>query len=144
VRTIDAVRRVCENCLSGRQYKQKFPHKSETRASKTTEQIYSDLVGPMQKPSLVGSRYILVFTDDYSRKSWTFFMKNKADTFDRFRIFKERIELETGKKISCLRTDRGGEYMSNEFKNFCTNHGIKRELTQARTPQQKGVSERRN
>jgi transposase InsO family protein len=88
----------------------------------------------MQKPSMAGSRYILVFTNDYSRKSWIFFMKSKADTFDRFKMFKERIELETWNKISCLRTDRGGKYMSNEFKNYCIDHGIKKELKQACTP----------
>jgi transposase InsO family protein len=46
--------------------------------------------------------------------------------------------------ILSLRTDRGGEYTSNEFNEFCKVHGVKRQLTAAYTPQQNGVSERKN
>jgi hypothetical protein len=54
------------------------------------------------------------------------------------------VEKETGKTIKTLRTDRGGEYLSREFNSYCESNGIKRQLTQARTLQQNGVSERRN
>lgn len=54
------------------------------------------------------------------------------------------MENETGKTIKALRTDRGGEYCSTEFEVFCEVHGIRRELTSAYTPQQNGVSERKN
>ena len=106
--------------------------------------IHSDIIGPMQKMSLGGSRFILVFTDDYSRKSWVYFLKHKSETFCKFRKFKSKIELETGSKIQLLRTDRGGEYLSNEFKEFCATNGIHRELTQSHIPQQNGVFESRN
>jgi transposase InsO family protein len=43
-----------------------------------------------------------------------------------------------------LRTDRGGEFTSDKFKDFCNEHGIKRQLTTAYTPRQNGVSERKN
>jgi transposase InsO family protein len=38
----------------------------------------------------------------------------------------------------------GGEYTSHAFKRFCAEAGIKRELTVPYTPQQNGVSERKN
>jgi transposase InsO family protein len=95
-------------------------------------------------PSLGGSRYILVFTNDYSRKSWIFFLKGKDKTFLKFREFKACNKKETGNKIQTLRTDRGGEYLSNDFRDFCRQYGIAWELPQALTPQQNGVSERRN
>jgi hypothetical protein len=98
----------------------------------------------MPQPSLAGSRYILVFTDDLSCKSWTYFLHSKDETFDRFRIFKEKIESETENKIKVLRTDRGGQYLLHEFKQYCNKNGISRELTQAATPQQNGVAERWN
>jgi hypothetical protein len=141
---IREVKRVCKCCLAGRQCRAKFPQKSDTRATRIAEKVHSDLMGPMQQPSLGGSRYILVFTDDLSRKSWTYFLKCKSETFEKFKIFKEMIELETGNKVGTLRTDRGGEYTSHEFKQYCFDHGIRRELTQAYTPQQNGISERRN
>lgn len=46
--------------------------------------------------------------------------------------------------IKCLRTDRGGEFNSEEFKEFCKRNGIKRQLTAAYTLQQNGVAERKN
>ena len=61
-----------------------------------------------------------------------------------FKHFKSCLEKEVGGYIKCLRTDRGGEFTSLEFNEFCTEHGIKRQLTATYTPQQNGVSERKN
>ena len=54
------------------------------------------------------------------------------------------MERELGQTLACLRTDRGGEFCSKEFDEFCRTNGIKRQLTAAYTPQQNGVAERRN
>jgi hypothetical protein len=52
------------------------------------------------------------------------------------------VENEIGKWLKCLRLDTGGEYCNKEFKNYCSYHGIRREKTIPRTPQENGVSER--
>jgi transposase InsO family protein len=70
-------------------------------------------------------------------------MKEKSEAFETFKIFKALVENESGCMIQCFRTDRGGEYTSNEFNEFCNSQGIKRQLTAAYTPQQNGVSERK-
>ena len=54
------------------------------------------------------------------------------------------MENQTGKKINVLRCDNGGEYKSNVFNLFCQTHGIKCQFTTSYTPQQNGVSERKN
>ena len=54
------------------------------------------------------------------------------------------VEIETRKKLKCLRLDNGGEYCSKEFDKYCSEHGIRREKTVPRTPQENGVSERMN
>ena len=61
-----------------------------------------------------------------------------------FKIFTKEVQNKFDKKIKTLRTDRGGEYTSEIFKNFCMENGISRQLTMAYTPQQNGVAERRN
>lgn len=71
-------------------------------------------------------------------------MKVKSEVFTLFKNFKTRVELETGHKIKTLRTDNGGEYTSNEFTQFLNQQGIAHQLTAPYTPQQKGVSERKN
>lgn len=47
-------------------------------------------------------------------------------------------------KIKCLRSDQGGEFTSGEFNNFCEKHGIRRQFSAPRTPQQNGIMERKN
>ena len=54
------------------------------------------------------------------------------------------IENETGKKLKCLRSDNGGEYCSEEFDNYCSYNGIRRQKTVLGTPQENGVLERMN
>jgi hypothetical protein len=71
-------------------------------------------------------------------------MKEKSEAFEIFKNFKALVEKESGCIIQCLRSDMGGEYTSHDFNEFCNTQGIKRQLTAAYTPQQNGVSERKN
>ncbi|GJS98228.1 zinc finger, CCHC-type containing protein [Tanacetum coccineum] len=52
--------------------------------------------------------------------------------------------MEMRMKLRMLRTDRGGEFTSNEFTKYCKENGIARQLTAPYSPQQNGVVERRN
>ena len=54
------------------------------------------------------------------------------------------IELKTENKLGTLKTNRGREYTSHIFRQYCLDNGICTELTQAHTPQQNGISERCN
>ena len=54
------------------------------------------------------------------------------------------VEKESGMPIKCLRTNRGGEFNSAKFNDFCKQHGVKRQLITTYTPQQNGVVERKN
>ena len=84
------------------------------------------------------------FTNDFSRKTWIYFLKKKDEAFKWFHTFKALVENQTEKRIKVLRTDNGTEYESNEFNNFCREAGIKRETTARYTPEQNGVAERKN
>jgi len=98
----------------------------------------------MKTESLGGSRYFLLFTDDYSHMSWAYFLNFKSEAFENFRKFKALVEKQTGCNIKALRTDRGGEFLSNDFNLFCEENRILRELTTLYSPQQNGVTERKN
>lgn len=114
------------------------------RAKNVLELIHSDNCGPIKPSSNGGKKYLITFIDDYTRKTWVYFLQEKSEAFGIFKSFKARVENKTGKTIKTLRTYRGGEYCSKTFEHFCINHGIRRELTSAYTPQQNGVSERKN
>ena len=88
----------------------------------------------MSVHSFNGYSYCITFIDDYSRKTWIYFLKAKSEVFDRFREFKTLMENQTGKKIRVLRTDNEGEYTSNEFLEYCSAEGIKKEHTVFHTP----------
>ncbi|EOY09394.1 Uncharacterized protein TCM_024822 [Theobroma cacao] len=114
------------------------------RASNCLELVHVDLCGPMDTESFGGSKYFLLFIDDYSQKIWVFFLKFKFETFDNFKKFKTEVENQSGCNINVLSTDRGGEFVSNEFNNFCEEQGIRRELSAPYTPKQNGAAKRKN
>jgi len=61
-------------------------------------------------------------------------MQKKDQTFTKFCEFKALFKKESRKKIKGLRSDNGGEYVSQEFKDFCVMEGIKRELMAPHNP----------
>lgn len=121
-----------------------FPKKSNNCSKDLLELIHSDICGPMKTTSLGGYKYLSVFIDDFSRKTFVRLLKNKSDIFEAFKTFKAAAERETGKRIKVLRTDNGGEYLSADFSNFLEREGIRHQLTVQYTPQQNGVAERAN
>uniref|UniRef100_A0A2N9ER43 Integrase catalytic domain-containing protein n=1 Tax=Fagus sylvatica TaxID=28930 RepID=A0A2N9ER43_FAGSY len=71
-------------------------------------------------------------------------VSHKSEALDCFRQFMNLVENQMERTIKTLRTDRGREYLSEQFRELCENKGIRRQLTIPRTPQQNGVAERRN
>ncbi|CAL9026957.1 unnamed protein product, partial [Prunus brigantina] len=125
---------VCEGCVSGKHHREKFDKEGAWRASYPLELVHTDLCGPMQNESIGGNRYFITFIDDFSRMCWVYFLRNKSDTFNVFKKFKAFVELQSGFSLKKLRSDRGGEYTSHEFQEFCANMGMERQLTIAHSP----------
>jgi len=75
---------------------------------------------------------------------WIGLLKHKDEAFKKFKAFKALVENESDHKIKCVRSDQGGEFTSDKLFDFCEEHGIKRQFSTARTPQQNGVVERMN
>jgi hypothetical protein len=141
---IQETEETCEECIIGKQHRDSIPKIANWRATEKLQLVHSDICGPINPTSNGGSRYFITFTDDFSRKTWTYVLTEKANALAIFKKFKASAEKETNCQIKCLRTDRGGEFTSSAFNDFCSESGIKRQLTAAYTPQQNGVSERKN
>jgi transposase InsO family protein len=133
----------CKGCTLGKYVKSNF-HEKENRASVILERIHTDVCGPFSVASTAKHRYYVIFVDDFSCKCLIFFMQKKDQTFSKFYEFKPLVEKESGKQVKALRSDNGGEYICNEFKDFCNREGIRRELIAPQNPQQNGVAERKN
>jgi hypothetical protein len=65
---------------------------TESRSKGISDLIHSNVSGPMSVASLQGSSYYVTFIDDFSKKTWIFFMKTKDEVFSRFIEFKAQVE----------------------------------------------------
>lgn len=130
----------CEVCAKGKQSRLPFDN-SKTHTNNLLEIIHSDIAGPFETRSLGGAKYFLTFIDDFSRKVFIYFLKEKSEVIDIFMEFKVN---QTGQRIKVFRTDGGTEYSSRSFERFFKVNGIQHQVTNAYTPQQNGVAKRMN
>ena len=74
-----------------KEQKKTFPS-SESKAKGILEIIHSDVCKTMSSSSLSRYVYYVSFIDDFSRKTWIYFMKNKDGVFSKFKEFKALIK----------------------------------------------------
>ena len=91
-----------------------------------------------------GKRYFITFIDDATRFCYIYLLKTKNEALHDFKIYKAQVENQLERKIKRLRDDHGGEYISNDFSQFCAEHGIIHEVTPPYSPQSNGVAEKKN
>ncbi|KAG8482637.1 hypothetical protein CXB51_024435 [Gossypium anomalum] len=141
---VEPLEGVCDVYQLGKQARLPFLVDQAWRARGKLEMVHSDICGPMKTPSLIGSKYFVLFIDDLTRFCWIFFLKQKSDVFEAFGKFKAMVENQAGCRIKTLRIDNGAEYLFDRFKRLCEQAGIHHQLTTVYTLQQNGVCERKN
>ena len=72
------------------------------------------------------------------------YLRENSKAFEKFKWYLARVEKEIGKRLKCLRSERGGEFISNEFNNFWIERGIKRQVLALGTLEQNEIAERIN
>ena len=87
-----------KGCALGKNIRRPFPQ-SENKSKDPLDLVHLDVCGPMSVHSFNGYSYYVTFIDDYSKKTWIYFLKAKSEVFERFREFKTLVENQTGKKI---------------------------------------------
>jgi transposase InsO family protein len=88
--------------------------------------------------------YFMTLIDDTTRFCYVYLLKMKNEALNCFKIYKTEVETQLEKKIKRLRSDRGGEYFSNDINLFCAEHGIIHERMAPYSPQSNGVAKRKN
>ena len=141
--SIEKLEYVCEVCTLGKQQRSPFPSGRSWRTPNPLELVRTDICGPFDPISVGGNKYFISFIDDFSRKLWVYLIKGKSVAFTIFKSFKAHVEVESGCKIKILRSNRGGEYTTNEFQDYCRKNGMQ-QFTTAYTPQQNGIAERKS
>lgn len=141
---INVDEKFCESCVLGKQSKTSFPRNQQPRSSRVLELIHSDVCGPMSESAWDKSRYFVTFIDDFTRASMVFCIEHKGDVFDLFKQYVAMAESFHGVRVACLNVDNGGEYSSNNFKNYCKDKGIRIKYTVPYNPEMNSISERLN
>ncbi|KAM1015922.1 hypothetical protein ACFX2A_046661 [Malus domestica] len=141
----------CVDCLKGKMTN--FRKLDAKRSKGLLEIIHTDICGPFPVKTICGNKYFVNFIDDFSRLGYTFLIKEKSDALKCFIVYKTEVEKQLGKVIKIVRSDRGGEYFGRytesgqqkgPFALYLEQNGIVAQYTTPGTPQQNGVSERRN
>ncbi len=139
----EVMSKVYEMCQLGKQTRHPFPAQTTHVSSKPLEMIHSN-VWTTKIESIGRCRYYVSFIDDHTRKVWVYFMKHKGEVIQDFLNFKAMVEKEKGVNIKCLKFDGGGKYFSNQFNEYLKEHGIQRKYSCSYSPQQNGVTKRKN
>lgn len=133
----------CIVCCEGKQSRLPFGH-AGSRSSELLGIIHSDVCGPMENASIGGSRYFILFIDDYSRMTYIYFMKQKSEAFQYFQDYKAKVENQLNRKIKILRSDNGKEFCCRSFDDYLKKNGILHQKSNPYTPEQNGLAERSN
>ena len=134
----------CEGCVEGKMHRKPFKPVGEILSKRKLQCVHSDVCGPMPKESIGGQKYFVTFIDDYSRCCQVYFMRHKSEVLDKFKEFEAITTNDSGESTGSLRSDNGGEYLSNEFEAYLKSKGIHHEVTVPHSPEQNGVAERMN
>ncbi|GJY24201.1 putative ribonuclease H-like domain-containing protein [Tanacetum coccineum] len=134
----------CVACQKGKQHKASCKAKLMSSIRQPLQMLHMDLFGPTSVRSINHKTYCLVVTDDFNRFSWVFFLASKDETSGILKRFITEIENQLNHKVKVIRCDNGTEFKNKEMNELCILKGIKREFSVATTPQQNGVTERKN
>lgn len=133
----------CESCTLSKSV-HKPPKEKHRRSKELFELIHSDIVGPIPTTSLGGNQYFCTIIEDSTRYTWVYPLRKKSDVADKLENFVRHINTQFGLKIKRLRTDNGGEYISQTLKTFFERKGIVHERTPPYSHESNGVAERLN
>jgi len=135
----------CESCEFAKTTRKRVrKEREEPLAKKFGDEIHSDVWGPATTETIHHRKYYSSFTNDSTHWSHVKLLHGKDDTFDAYIEFEAWADTQHSTKIKCLRSDRGGKYLSTEFSNHLKSKGTERRLTTHDTPEHNGVAESLN
>lgn len=118
----------CELCIYGKYYKFSYIDKNYIRVKVLLVLVYSDLCGFMLKLFFGGVKYFFLFIDDWSRFTVVYCLVKKFQILELFRDYFVTVQRQISYMFKIFRTDGGGEYGLNVFRQFCKELGIFRQF----------------
>nr|GEU89053.1 retrovirus-related Pol polyprotein from transposon TNT 1-94 [Tanacetum cinerariifolium] len=130
---------LCSSCEVSKEKRSSFKSKAVPSSKGRLNLLHMDLCGPMRVASINGKKYILVIVEDYSRYTWTLFLRSKDETPEVLKEFITMIQRNLQASVVTVRTDRGTEFLNKTLNAFFKEKGIEHQTSTARTPEQNGA-----
>ena len=127
----------CMPCQFGKQTALPF-NNNVSYALSSFDLIHSDVWGPSLISTPGGSRYFVIFVDDFSQYTWIYLFKNHSELYQIYRDFTNMIETQFSKPIKVFKSDNAQEYKAYEFTSILHQFGIVPHSSCAGTSQQNG------
>ena len=141
-RDLDGICESCEYSKATRKVIKK--ERQDPLAPNFGDEVHSDLWGPSPTETIGKRQYYVSFTDDHTRWTHLDLLRTKDETFRAYKNYEAWVHTQQNARIKRLHSDRGGEYLSDEFTNYLKSKGTERRLTIHDTPQHNGVAESLN
>ena len=92
-------------CIKGK-LTAKIRNSKVNKCTKLLKVIHTDIYGPFTPLAMGGHKYFIMFIDDYSHYGFVEIIREK---FESLEAFKAKVELQQGKKIKVVHSNKGGE-----------------------------------
>ncbi|GKD96464.1 retrovirus-related pol polyprotein from transposon TNT 1-94 [Tanacetum coccineum] len=135
---------LCSSCELGKAKRKSFHTKTTPSSKRRLQLLHMDLCGPIRVESINGKKYVLVIVDDFSKYTWTHFLRSKDETPEVLIDFLTLIQRGLHAQVKTVRTDKGTKFLNKTLHAYFAKEGIRHETSTTRTPEQNGVVERRN
>nr|GFA96125.1 hypothetical protein [Tanacetum cinerariifolium] len=135
---------LCSSCELGKAKRKSFQTKTTPSSKRQLQLLHMDLCGPMRVESINGKKYVLIIVDDYSRYTWTYFLRSKDETPEVLIDFPRLVKRGLHAQVRIVQTDKGTEFLNKTLHAYFASEGIQHQTSVARTPEQNEVVKRQN
>lgn len=132
----------CGTCLVGKSEQQTHPKQATYDVQRPFELVTVDTMGPITPQALGGYSYVTKFVNQQTKWKEIFFINDKTLTVDSLEMLNKALVIPTGERLVCLKGDKGTQFTSGAFRQYCHDTGLKLEFASPNTPQQIGANER--
>ena len=138
----------CEACIQGdikRRPWKKVTNSDDIKTTERLDKVMADTCQPFSDClSTHKNKYFFLFVDVHTRKKWIRFGRYKSDLKAQFKIWRDQVENETGRRPVVFMPDGGGEFDNLQLENYLREDGTLFEVTNADCPNQNPYVERAN
>ena len=132
----------CDVCAVGKNRQRAHSKTADQHVQRPLRLVVTGLMGHFTRAALGGYNYVSKISDEHTWWTEIYLLRSKDGTLHAFQSFVQSMVIPSRVRGERLRADKGGAFIGNDFKDYCTQTGVLLEHTSTNTPQQIGMSER--